>query len=514
MIRLPPSSISLAEHDLAFHSQQIDVYHGLLKQGFKKKDIVRYFKEHREANVASSSNSHDSGEFIEPALSCFDLTVKSISRASSSRLDDEEDPSQVTREESSSHRPLRDDVSSGRMGEQELAAGSSSSAAPAQVNHRHAPRQSSLLRFAEAVSSDSSMAAEESPDVTRVVPSPAKSYRPRTERYSSFESEFSDSEFVGSFQRVCLNSVDQTELIEPRDHLQRCTSPLRPEAESFVLESCTQPKSESLRSTPAIPSSVEDADTCPQLTPADHVPSSLVTPRKSSLGATHQPYRLIEFPSSPPSPDLNPRSRPLPHMLTTPNRPTPRESWTEPRSQGFDGSFAVYKDAIPSLLQPQTPAELVRQSIITEHEAAYTAPVGMIRGLSTNRQHRHPFFELETGEESPTARAIGMRERRARELLRSVRAESLRFERLRLQDMERMTRGIDGNLDITDRGRARDRERDDGPGPAIFTEPWEDELEADRVGAENWEGEETGLERRTMRVTSGNARRWWVDREL
>ena len=101
------------------------------------------------------------------------------------------------------------------------------------------------------------------------------------------------------------------------------------------------------------------------------------------------------------------------------------------------------------------------------------------------------------------AHAMGSRERRARELMRGVRVEGARLQRLREQDRERIARGLDGNDEVTGL---------DGPGPAIVTYLWRDGLEGDRVGDENWEesGEWSPRRRNGMRVTSGNARdRWW-----
>ena len=154
-------------------------------------------------------------------------------------------------------------------------------------------------------------------------------------------------------------------------------------------------------------------------------------------------------------------------------------------------------------MQPRTPADLARQALLTDQYAAYTAPPGMVRSsaaLLPIRLHSTA-ARLEPGEQSPTTRAMAMRERRQRELARGARAEADRLERLRLRDRERIARGFDSN-----------DEEGDGPGPALRTRTaWRDELEGDRVGEENWEGEldllaGTDVDGRGIRVLSGNAR--------
>jgi hypothetical protein len=208
---------------------------------------------------------------------------------------------------------------------------------------------------------------------------------------------------------------------------------------------------------------------------------------------------------------LTSSSPPLPRMPTTPTpiRQAVRDARTEPhrpRHQYLDGaSFPVFNDALPANTQPQTPADLARHLLLTEFDAAYTAPPGVVYTGSPMRRQRLNTSAADPahGEQSPTVHAMGTRERRARELMRSVRAEGTRLQRLRLQDRERIARGLDGNDELRDR---------DGPGPAVTAEMWRDDFEGDRVGDENWEAEAEWTERGRdgMRVVSGNARgRWW-----
>jgi hypothetical protein len=119
------------------------------------------------------------------------------------------------------------------------------------------------------------------------------------------------------------------------------------------------------------------------------------------------------------------------------------------------------------------------------------------------------------GEQSPTVRAIGLRERRNRELARSVRAEQARLRSLRARDEALFTRralvaataqqrsvGAVGAADDNDR-HLQDRLE---AMRQMQEDVWRDDLDADRVGEENFE---TGVDvnrRRTVRVVSGNAR--------
>jgi hypothetical protein len=93
-----------------------------------------------------------------------------------------------------------------------------------------------------------------------------------------------------------------------------------------------------------------------------------------------------------------------------------------------------------------------------------------------------------------------LRERRTRELTRSVRAEGVRLNRLMMRD-EAM---------FTQRG-FRTAAAANGDAviealPQIPDDIWRDNLDADRVGEENFEAELDVGGRRVMRAVSGNAR--------
>lgn len=469
--------------------QQIDIYHGLLKQGFKKKDILRYFKEHREANAGGSEDSEpeitNAPSTVElaarsppPTVTFGPSHVKSTSRSSSYEQEDLRVPADTVKDD-------HDVVESGET--------KSSPITAIPHKHRHAPRQSSLLRFAQAISPDSTQSDETEKSPTYPV-LPARSYRPRTDTYSYNQSEASESDLASQFSSLHISPTTQDNDTAVPEHCQRFGLSMRPEAANFVPEAVVAPRRSSLRVIST--GTTREADS------------------SSPIG---------EFPSSPPIPTVQDAARlgsspSLPSMPATPTPPRrdQRSVRTEPRNHGpqyLDGSFPVYNDSLPASTQPQTPADLTHRRLITEREAAYTAPVGMIRTPTASRLQREARADqAEDGEQSPTRRAMGMRERRARELLRGARAEGVRLERQRRQDREMMTR-----VDRTGEQRGRETAGRVGLGPAIFTEQWEDQLEGDRVGDENWEGELDGAAtdpgRRGIRVVSGNANagRGWLN---
>ncbi len=464
--------------------QQIDIYHGLLKQGFKKKDILRYFQEHRKANAVGTEDSEPE---ITTAPSTVELAARSpppteVSDPLHSRSMSNPSPSEQT-EICGTYDTVKQDHNADELAETTR----SSPIAGFPASRRHAPRQSSLLRFAQAVSPDPTHSDETEKSKTHPV-LPARSYRPRTETYSYNQSEVSETDLTSQVSGLHISLSARGDQTVASEQCHRSGLSMRPEAASFVPEAVILPRSSSLAAT-----SIDHTR------PSDGSPLTTEFPSSPPIQPAQDTVRVASSPSLPPMP-------------TTPTsaRRGQRDARTEPRNHGpqyLDGPIPVYNDSLPAGTQPQTPADLTRHHLITEHQASYTAPVGMIRTPSASRLQRAARQDLpETGEQSPTRRAMGMRERRARELLRGARAEGMRLERLRRQNRERTTRGVDRNVEGRDRELGRGR---DGPGPAVFTEQWEDQLEGDRVGDENWEGEleaiNDGVERRAIRVTSGNA---------
>ncbi len=236
-------------------------------------------------------------------------------------------------------------------------------------------------------------------------------------------------------------------------------------------------------------------------------------PRSSSLASTTRqfgtcltPSPAKDFPSSPPKASI-PQSSPLVgssiQVSMTPNnrdgrrqvfqetqpRAPPRTPRTQIRNRQTDGPGPVYNDQLPADLQPRTPADLSRGILLTEREAAYTAPPGRTgRTPATISRHQlSPRHAVEPGEESPSRRARTLRERRDREHRRSAFVEDSIWNRV----ME-----MDGDMVGT---RTWNR-----PGPSFVTS-WQDDFAADSVGEENFEAE--GLMRFVREETNGRGRR-------
>jgi len=419
----------------------------------------------------------------------------------------------------------------------------------------HVPRQSSLLRFAQRVSSDTSSSPSD-PDPTVVLQ--PRTYRQRTETYSYEQSE-ADSEYSeGTYleDEQIINFLSQLELDSPTDDARvdeeeiinvmpgagldnplvndraerpswgRSPSGLRAEAATFVPMNIPPPFSSTPRrvsSQASMPFSAQSSTLSNDNYEIRERSTSLLPqfpqppPRTSSLvGFQRSPE---DMPSSPPEasspwiPSLPSQSAgfsqlpspTLPPQLPTTPSPAHGAVWirTEPRRDRqhysyLDGqALPVYNDSLPASSQPQTPADVARRRLITEYDATYTAPPGMIQ----NRADRlHGGFTADErdprlGERSPIVRAMEIRGRMNREIARSTRF----LQRLRARDAQRVQElvraPVDGPNEL------------DGPRPAIDT--WRDVLEADRVGEENFEEVEAALDRGTgLRVVSGNAAPW------
>jgi len=204
-------------------------------------------------------------------------------------------------------------------------------------------------------------------------------------------------------------------------------------------------------------------------------------------------YESRSLPSSPPT--LTQRdsggdempSPTLPYISGIPSTERPKTPATAQRrmyQQYLDGSFSVYDDSVPARLQPQTPAELSRGNHLNEHNAAYTAPPGMVRTPLTSAPYGHA-RRLPSGDMSPTTRALLIRERRQREFMRSARLEGLRIRRTRNEG----PRGTNGSH-----------------GPEQFSNLWREDLGQDSVGDENFEDISAMPDLGVIRVISGNRR--------
>ena len=474
MLRLPATSVSLSEHDIQLHLDRINAYHSLLAQGFKKKDIIRYYAEHNQQTNPPPSPLTGS------IPSCLDMVTAARLR-----------------------RTLSSDDSSVSISASPIEPSSPLTSQPALPHRpaRHAPRHCSLLRFAEAVS------PEKDPDeVPLLLSSDPFTSSLRQDRCGpissgSFSDDYMNEKAQGleeELSRLTLQSSPPNistshdtgghygtgMLFSPGIRSKSpVSSPLRPEAAEFRPQSMPLQHTVS-RELPGdrINYSAHSVEACPQhndfndYSPAVSVPGS-TPPRTSSL--TSQSSSASVRRRSPesikprqPSSALAALSSSLP--ATVPATPTPSRRVDPPRTEpagrrnlGSDGtSFAVYDDHLPAANQPQTPADLSRRPLITEHEAAYTAPPGRVLATST-RSPRLPrmWTRLDPGEQSPTVRAMGIRERRLREAMRSARLEAAL---------------LNGN------GDDELFRQWNGEGQA-----WRYSLDVDRVGEENFENDET-----------------------
>jgi hypothetical protein len=172
-------------------------------------------------------------------------------------------------------------------------------------------------------------------------------------------------------------------------------------------------------------------------------------------------------------------------------RALPKTPRTQARLQHTDGPGTVYDDRVPAYLQPQTPADLARGFHVTDREAAYTAPPGRTARTPTTISQTllSPTRPSDPGEESPSRRARTIRERRERELRRSMIMEEEIWERLR---------ELDGD---TVGGRVHW----DGPGPGLMNS-WRDDFDADRLGDENFDEEDFMRTPRLEPLVQGSVR--------
>ena len=233
MLRLPPTSISLSADDVSECLENLGTYHGLLKQGFKQHDIRVWMKEKREAIQPAGQHYHDLGD---PVPSTVDLAVRAQTRY------EEALPIRTTAptRDNNQRRPSRKATTSDSRSDHEVANDEDprEQAAPTDLQHasmpqRHAPRKSSLLRFSQMPSSESSSSSNNlsAQDLDFPIPLPARTYRPRTDTYSYEQSEESEqANIAGVLSDLHIDSA-------PSDSATECngvTRTMRPEAESFI----------------------------------------------------------------------------------------------------------------------------------------------------------------------------------------------------------------------------------------------------------------------------------------
>lgn len=505
MIRLPPSSISLSERDIDFHLQQAHLYHGLLKQGFKKDDIIRYLSDYREAT--GQAYSGDALGLNLPSASTFELSASRLHSPEPSESGPAEPQRRHSISSASASSPSTpfpdlplDFVATedfNNLKTEDVDSAAPVLTTPNNLVNQHAPRKSSLLRFAHAISPEHSSPKpeDEGDNLADMLAPRSRKYKRRSNTYPY---QSSDRDSAGEPHNDLADAISQMSLRNnPTDDSGADDLP-------FALpKPCPAVARVETRVGPSFAS--------PPFEGSSVTPPTI--PRRSSSLLGYTDY-TTDIPSSPPLP-----STPMRHHLSQPQTsadspelpttPTPirnalRTPRTEPRRyrQQLDGNaFSVYNDSVSATSQPQTPADLSRQPFITEYDAAYTAPPGMTGAgrVSAPYRDRHG-WERESGEQTPTARAISLRDRRNRELTRSIRAEGVRLHRLRLRDEALFTElGAQAAAAANGGGRRETV-------PPMGNDIWRDDLEADRVGEENFEAETDVSRPSVMRAVSGNAR--------
>lgn len=523
MLRLPASSISLSEKDIQFHLHQLEIYQGLLKQGFKKQEILRYYEEHRQANL--KNNQNDGVEIGTGKISCVDLASRnpihpvSFSKGHTPDTSKGSDKFSRTPTKSSTtvsiqpvyaEAPDFDDLdheSSTNLSATQADTHGEKRPEEQKHIHPHAPRKSSLLRFAERPSSDTSSSPEKisNDNLQPLIARPHKyTFLSEAQFYSECNTKDDDSHI--SLRYDINEEMSDLSLFEKNDEslpgsVHESTLPLTISATDSDSESPLGRNRGKYRSELMTNDFPDIGNSVFSISP----PTISTPPRANSLTLTSRAeFGLASSPSVIDSEDGQNTSLQtrLQHQARSLHTPSPRNSpRSEPHNRYYhylDGdSFAVYNDSLSPDTQPQTPAELARQPLVTEQDAAYTAPPGAVRTslMSRERRYGHSVVLIQPDEESPTRRAMGMRERRNRELLRSIRAQSIRWERIRQQlDQQALQPQAGIPMELN------------GPGPA-FEDQWRDELDNDRVGEENFEQEQEAGFGHGVRVISGNSQR-------
>lgn len=436
MIRLRPTSIALSERDLQSHLRQIDLYQHLLAEGFKKEQIRKYYDEQQtlrrgqenlQDEVGSQNSSYKSGENVDELL----------------ELDSGDSIPVAPPQIKLSGKPVSGQ-NEARPDKTQVSSMNSSTAPQPTSFHRSTVRQSSLLRIMH----NASQASSESPGHFREPDSPefltstntsGRYYRARSLTCSWLESEADLNLISGNsryqhlteqFNDMSLNSRAEPDVSEIMD--ESFTSVPNASRVGSPLE-----YSEHVDSTSHISANIEFRNR--PVTPVRR--SSLIATRITSPASSESKSSV----SLPPLLEATPSTSQYGHL--------PR---TEPRNfnnRSLHSTISVYNDAVPASMQPQTPADLARSPMLTHRDAAYTAPPG-------NVSRSRPSLPINQG--SPTNRAAEIRHRRTREFLRSGQVEALRSARI-LADAEH--------------GILQDNDEDT---------LWRDELDADRVGEENF----------------------------
>ena len=405
MIRLPATSIGLSDADLEWHLGQIDQYANLLKGGFTKTQIREYREEVQNRHRDDDERGHsfitvpecDSppSSVVEPTVQGGDARKRIFGTSNTPRLRHSSLRFVQTASNNSSPPPAEDMSSSFVL--EDLP---NSPYVRARV---YRPGSSTHdLRKSDTYTDSSNHSSPSLSPIPRVGGSRSAFMQHPDFRFSQVQR---DAPPATKTSRCPLRpeAAPFTPALPPPFSATRRTS-----STHFILPDRTRPLSqESLAS--GRPSSL----TIGTSTPVSSIPHrSMPSLRRPSIPVftSTDPESLLM--SSPPVEDISASLvSPLSAAPSTPHRrSTPHPSHSEPRRHRhtLHASISVYNDQVPSIYQPQTPADLSRQPYVTEHEAAYTAPPGMLGSTSAirqlyERQHEAPV--------SPILRSTRIRER-------------------------------------------------------------------------------------------------------
>lgn len=412
MIRLPATGISISQVDLNQHFSQLDIYQGLRRQGFKREQIVRYLEQQRNNEQQQRKTSLLSEPSCAPStLDLYTQTHSVIEHDSPKILEFATLPAEERTPTSQYSGGLEVHKNNTKLDSFE----SENTQSPATFPEagQHVPRQSSLLRFAEVLSTESSL-GRHTTDKTAISPRTIK-YRSRSLTYSYDQSVPDDDD------EIHIDSSEAT-VIDKLEHIA---------IDDEIVEECAS-------SRPAIPmSSTLSAEAEP------------FVPSRSSFPSADKGKRRASTPQSSRDSSSSPVLRTV-RRVSTPELPSLCDSRlpsAPPRTlsqQHSDGLLRVYDDFCPAHAQPQTPAEIDRTVWFNEYNTAYTAPPGKLRspvryGRQSNHDDRWPLLR----ERTASQRAHVMHSRRQRQPHMIARTDGLIRDR-ETETVNASRNGLDG----------------------------------------------------------------------
>lgn len=190
---------------------------------------MRYLTDHQEATAPPTTTSDSSENEIECAPSTVDLTLRA---------------SPLQQDSSSPSYTEPDKTSVGTTGTHAREMHITELFSPPDwtrpAAHRHAPRQSSLLRFAKAASPEPSAYSPDTETADPFPGLPVRTYRPRTDTCSYVESESSETHLTAGVGRLRIGSSIEDPGPGSTISRQRSLSPMRADAEVFIPHALQQ----------------------------------------------------------------------------------------------------------------------------------------------------------------------------------------------------------------------------------------------------------------------------------